>query len=246
MTITDHAARILGEGAANALHTANGFVRSGRNALDDGDISDAIAYGQAAEAHITLATTLADSIGGDRAGQYRVSADEIRGRLCAFLADANASINVRVTPGPHLTAAPEPADDGTTGRFRVGGLSGLKSDRINAASRERAADARDAYEADRAVERGDGTTGKFRVTGLSGLNFEALREVGADQLNFSKLAKTFVVFRGTPDSVAVDLQTAMDEIRAKRGGQDPTYRSLIAVRNKVLAGYGSKHVKVEQ
>lgn len=207
MTISEHAARILREGTANSLHTASAFVRSARESLKVGDIHDALVYGQAAEAHVVLALSLADERDGfdeERAEQYRASADEIRARAAAVVAEVWEKSEYRRTPGPHLTAAPEPAEP--------------------------------AY---------DGTTGKFRVGGLSGLNSRALREVGADRLGFVKLGSTFVVFTGTPDSVAVELQTVMDEIRAKRGGQDSTYRSLIAVRNKVLAGYGSKHVKVE-
>lgn len=70
------------------------------------------------------------------------------------------------------------------------------------------------------------------VKGLTNSNVQALTEV-AESLPIAHLGKTIVTFDGTAAEATAAVQAAMDTAYAERGGRCFTYRSLIAVRNKL-------------
>lgn len=74
-----------------------------------------------------------------------------------------------------------------------------------------------------------------KVSQLTGLNTRALAE-HREQLGITYLGKTFAVFSDPPLEVRQKLRNIMDRIRAQHGGFYWEYRSLIAVRNKLITG----------
>lgn len=74
-----------------------------------------------------------------------------------------------------------------------------------------------------------------KVSQLTGLNTRALAE-HREPLGITHLGKTFAVFSDPPLEVLDEMRNIMDCIRAQRGGQHWEYRSLIAVRNKLITG----------
>ena len=74
-----------------------------------------------------------------------------------------------------------------------------------------------------------------RIRNLTYDNLRALHAIEADLPPFARGA-TFAKFEADAETVLRFLKAEMTNILRTRGGRDHTYRSLIAVRNKLLDG----------